>query len=121
MLQNKSDNEKIYSDKDDVEELLTTVLNRGLRCLVKGVESGNIETGMIAKNLEVDQACIIAENLDYFTRDELNSYMNEFSIDSSGDTVKDKLIDDTKRSNLKIGFIIQKLKAKKPEMIVGVI
>jgi len=116
-------NEVIFTDEDDIEGILKVVLDRALKSMVKGVESGNVEVGMIAKNLEVDQAVIIAINLDYFTQDEVDQYMKECFPDQYPDPGSkiDKLISDTKRSNQKIGFIIRKIKAKKPEVLHGVI
>lgn len=114
---------EVFTQEDEVESILKVVLDRALKSMIKGIETGNVEIGMIAKNLEVDQAVIIAINLDYFTKDELDKYLkDEVKLkDPKIEKEIDNLIHDTKLSNQKIGFIIRKIKEKKPEMLVGVI
>lgn len=108
--------DELFSEEENVDLILQSALNRALAALGKGVEMGNFETGMMVKNLEVDQAVIIAENLDYFSHEELEEYL----ADKQGDS-DDKLINDTKLSNLKIGFIISKVQEKKPKRADAII
>jgi len=116
MLKPYKKSDDLFSEEDDVDLILQSALNRALGALGKGVEMGNFETGMMVKNLEVDQAVIIAENLGYFSHDDLENFLSG-KVDESDD----KLISDTKISNLKIGFIISKVQEKKPKRADAII
>ena len=113
----KNSNE-LFNEEDNVDVVLQSALNRALMGLGKGVEKGDFETGMMVKNLEVDQAVIIAENLGYFSHEELEKYLLDKGVD---DGVDDKLISDTRLSNWKIGFIISRIQEKKPKRADAII
>jgi len=118
-MKNYKNSEVLFNEEDDVDLILQNGLNRALAALGKGVVAGNFETGMIVKNLEVDQAVIIAENLGYFTETELSDYLKEYSdVDNDNE---DKLISDCRVSNRKIGFIISKIQGKKPKRADAII
>jgi hypothetical protein len=108
--------DELFSEEDNVDLILQSALNRALGALGKGVEKGDFETGMMVKNLEVDQAVIIAENLGYFSHDELEGYLVDKKDESD-----DRLISDTRLCNWKIGFIISRIQEKKPKRADAII
>jgi hypothetical protein len=61
-------------------------------------------------------------NLGYFTIEDLDGYLDKFKKNDDEDVSnRERLINDTRLSNLKIGFMINRIKSRKPAMIEGVI
>jgi len=120
------------NNTDDIEEIegledkhilndaffLHKTLDRALSSLANGINSGNFNNGMVCKNLEVDQALNIAIAIGIVNKEE---YENFLLANIPADDGKDKLIYDTKKSNITLAYIIQCVKKARPMIIKGVI
>lgn len=111
----------ILDDKKILNEslFLHKSIDRALAALTNSIIAGKFQDGLVIKNLEADQAVNIGLALNLFTEEELNKYVDDnkkIDIDNT-----DKLITAAKLSNIKLAFLLKKIKAKRPMMLKGVI
>jgi hypothetical protein len=113
-----------FNDKYILNEgyLLHKVILNAINSMSRGIEAGDIRNGMISKNLEIDQALKISICSGLFEFEELKDFLKKQGFEEKKDLKDlDKVINDTKKANYILGFILKKAKNKRPHLIKGII
>jgi hypothetical protein len=117
-------------EQDDFEEFtdkyllndsyfLHKSIDRSLSIISKSVQTEQIQNGLMAKVLEVDQTIELAKAMGLVTTEEIQQIKDENNTNSNDDT--EKLTNDAKLANRLLGFVLHRVKEKKPAIIKGII